>query len=355
MKTALITGITGQDGSYLAQFLLEKGYRVYGSFRRSSTPNFWRLNYLDIFDRIKFIPMDLTDHGSIVDALLLAQPDEIYHLAAQSFVEASFQTPVSTAQMTGVSVVALLEAIRAVTPDCRFYFAATSEMFGGDHSRLVTKLDEESPFRPVSPYAAAKLFGFWSTETYRRAYNLFACSGILFNHESPIRGLEFVTRKIANEVARVALGISREIRLGNITAERDWGYAPEYVKAMWMMLQAEVPRNYVVATGESHSVREFLDLACAETNIRPEPYLKIDKLLTRPIDVPSLLGNPSRIAQDLRWHARTDFHQLVQIMVCEEVRRWERYLKGEMFPWDVPGYPHRREGLKRRGRKHHAR
>jgi GDPmannose 4,6-dehydratase len=339
MNRALITGITGQDGAYLAHYLLKKGYEVYGTYRRLSTPNFWRLNYLEIFPKVKLIPVDLTDPSSLGEAITISRPHEIYHLAAQSFVEASFQTPVSTAHMTGVSVVTLLEAVRTLSPESRFYFAGTSELYGDSLGGSPAKLNEDSPFKPVSPYAAAKLFGLWSTEIYNRAYDLFACTGILFNHESPIRGLEFVTRKIANEVAKISVGLSDQIRLGNVEAKRDWGYAPEYVDAMWRMLQADTPRMYVVATGETHSVREFLDVACAEAGIRADKYLKNDKSLHRPLDVPALVGDHSRITRELHWKPKTRFDQLVKNMVREELSRWQRYLKGEVFPWDVPSYP----------------
>lgn len=256
MKKALITGITGQDGAYLTKFLLDKNYEVYGTYRRLSTPNFWRLQYLDVFDRINFIPVDLTDMSSIIEALKISEPDEVYHLAAQSFVEASFETPVATAEVTGVSVVKILEAIRQNRQDVKFYFASTSEMFGKtgflNNKHL---LNENDPFYPMSPYAAAKLYGYWTTRIYREAYNIFAVNGILFNHESPLRGLEFVTRKICNEVAKISLGLSDEIRLGNLQAKRDWGYAPEYIEAMWLMLQQNKPEDYVIATGEAHSVK----------------------------------------------------------------------------------------------------
>lgn len=350
MKRALITGITGQDGAYLAKFLLDKGYQVFGTYRRTSTPNFWRLSYLDIFPKVKLIPIDLTDHGSLCEALAVSRPDELYHLAAQSFVEASFQAPVATAEITGVSVASLLDAVLANSPDSKFYFAATSELYGDNETHMGGLLNEDSPFRPASPYAAAKLYGHWTTEIYRKAYALFACSGILFNHESPIRGLEFVTRRISNAVARAALGLSKTISLGNIDAMRDWGYAPEYVEAMWMMLQSDEPSNYVVATGSKYSVRQFLEVVCKEAGINPEDYLKIDKTLIRPLDVPSLVGDHSKITRELGWRPRTDMHQLARIMYRAEKDRWERHLRGETFPWDAPTYPDSSKMVRRQGR-----
>ena len=249
---ALVTGITGQDGAYLAKFLLDKGYEVYGTYRRLSTPNFWRLEYLEIFDRVNLIPADLSDTGSLVEALKISEAEEVYHLAAQSFVEASFETPVATGDITGLAVTRILEAIRQNRSNVKFYFAATSEMFG--KAGLITNrpLKENDFFHPMSPYAAAKLYGYWITRTYREGYGIFAVNGILFNHESPLRGLEFVTRKVANEVAKISLGLSKELRLGNLNAKRDWGYAPEYVESMWPMLQQKEPDDYVIATGERH-------------------------------------------------------------------------------------------------------
>ena len=259
MKVALITGITGQDGAYLANFLLEKGYKIYGTYRRLSSPNFWRLQYLDIFHKVNLIPTDMTDQSSIQNAMHISLPDEVYHLAAQSFVESSFQTPYSTGEITGLSVVTLLENIRHIKPDSKFYFAGTSELYGFSGVSNGKALTELDIFKPMSPYAAAKLYGFWITKIYREGYKIFASNGILFNHESPLRGLEFVTRKIATSIAKIKLGISNKIVLGNLESQRDWGYAPEYVEAMWKMLQQDEPSDFVVATGETHSVREFLE------------------------------------------------------------------------------------------------
>ena len=341
MKHALITGITGQDGAYLAKFLVDKGYEVFGTYRRSSTPNFWRLEYLDIFSKINLIPADLGDAGSIVEALKISSPDEVYHLAAQSFVEASFEVPVATAEITGLSVVRILEAIRQNHKDVKFYFAASSEMYG--LTSLVLKearsLNEEDIFRPMSPYAAAKLYAYWITKIYREGYHIFAVNGILFNHESPLRGLEFVTRKIANGVAKISLGVRKDLRLGNLDAKRDWGYAPEYVEAMWRMLSTDSPDDYVIATGETHSVREFVSKAFEVVNLNWEDYVKVEKRFQRPLDVPCLMGDYSKAQNKIGWKPKTKFCELVEIMVKEEVDRWERYLKGERFPWDAPNYP----------------
>lgn len=338
MKKALITGITGQDGAYLAKFLLDKGYDVYTTYRRLSTPNFWRLEYLGIFDKISLIPADLSDASSIIEALKISEPDEIYHLASQSFVEASFETPVATGETTGLAVTRILEAIRQNSSDAKFYFAATSEMFGRTGSLNNRPLNENDLFYPMSPYAVAKLYGYWITRVYREGYKIFAVNGILFNHESPIRGLEFVTRKIANETAKIFLGLSKEIRLGNLDAKRDWGYAPEYVESMWLMLQQKEPDDYVIATREAHSVKEFVQRALDVMGLDWQEYTKDDKRFLRPLDVPSLTGDYSKAEKKFGWKPQTKFKDLVEIMVKEEVSRWERWLKGERFPWDAPYY-----------------
>lgn len=340
MKTALITGITGQDGAYLSKFLIEKGYKVFGTYRRLSTPNFWRLQYLDLVDKICFIPMDLSDSGSILESLKIAQPDEIYHLAAQSFVGSSFETPVATGDITGLSTTRFLECIRSDSPESKFYFASTSEMFGDEYSlNKNVILNENSIFRPMSPYASAKLYGYWVTNIYRRSYNLFTVNGILFNHESPLRGLEFVTRKIANEVAKIRFEISNELRLGNIEARRDWGYAPEYVEAMWKMLQSDVAEDFVIATKECHSVKEFLNHAFNYVKLNWEDYVKIDKRYLRPLDIPALIGDYQKAEKKLGWTPKTRFKELVELMVNEEIKRWERWNNGDSFPWDAPLYP----------------
>ena len=256
LKTALITGITGQDGAYLAKFLLDKGYKVYGTYRRLSTPNFWRLHALDIIKKVNLISFDLLDQSSMINILQKIKPDEIYNLAAQSFVGASFEQPIATGEVTGLGVTRLIDTARAICPKAKFYQASTSEMFG-----LVqeTPQTEKTPFYPRSPYAAAKLYAHWIVVNYRESYNMFACNGILFNHESPLRGLEFVTRKITNSVARIKLGLQDELKLGNLDSKRDWGFAPDFVRAMWLMLQQKKPEDYIISTGETHTVREFVE------------------------------------------------------------------------------------------------
>ena len=337
-KRALITGITGQDGAYLAKFLLDKdkGYEVFGIYRRLSTPNFWRLQYLDIFDKVNLIPADLLDMGSLTEAISISQPDEVYHLAAQSFVGASFEQPIATGEVTGLGVTRILEAIRQLNPKIKFYQASTSELYGRNDLAIQT---EDTPFRPSSPYAAAKLYGYWVTRVYRDGYGLFACNGILFNHESPLRGLEFVTRKISNAVAKIALGLEKELKLGNLEAKRDWGYAPEYVESMWLMLQQDEPDDYVIATNESHSVREYVEKAFAIIGLDWEKYVKSDQRYFRPLDVNSLQGDYSKARQKLGWEPKVVFNQLVGIMVREDIARWEKWQKGERFPWDAPNYP----------------
>lgn len=348
VKKALITGITGQDGAYLAKFLLDRGYDVYGTFRRLSTPNFWRLGYLEIFDRINLIPCDLSDTGSLIEALKISEPDEIYHLAAQSFVEASFETPVATGDVTGLATTRILEVIRQGHPSIKFYFAGTSEMFG--KTGLINggkPLNESDLFRPMSPYATAKLYGYWMTRIYGESYRTFAVNGILFNHESPLRGLEFVTRKVVNEVAKISLGLSKELRLGNLNAKRDWGYAPEYVEAMWLMLQQPKPLDYVIATGEAHSVQEFVERSFEVADIDWQKYVKVDKRFFRPLDVPCLVGDYSKAERELGWRPRTKFEELVKIMVEKEINRWKSWLKGERFSWDAPNYPRENKILTR--------
>ena len=336
MKRALITGITGQDGAYLAQFLLDKGYRVYGTYRRISTPNFWRLQYLDIFDKVNLIPADLLDTSSIVEAVKVSQPDEIYHLAAQSFVFASFEQPVGAGEITGLGVTRILEVIREINPKIRFYQASTSELYGRGN---IVPQTEGTPFQPSSPYAAAKLYGHWVTRIYREGYGIFACNGILFNHESPLRGLEFVTRKISNAVAKIALGVDNKLRLGNLEAKRDWGYAPEYVKSMWLILQQDEPDDYVIATGQTHSVREFVEKAFTVAGLDWQKHTKVDKRFLRPLDVDFLQGDYSRAKKKLGWRPQVKFDKLAEIMVGEDLSRWQRWLKGERFPWDAPNYP----------------
>jgi GDPmannose 4,6-dehydratase len=335
-KRALITGVTGQDGAYLAKFLLEKGYRVFGTFRRLSTPNFWRIQYLDIFDKISLIPVELIDTASITEAIISSRPDEIYNLAAQSFVGASFEQPVGTANVSGLAVPRILEVVRQVNPKIKFYQASTSELYG-NHGRDL--LNESSPFQPVSPYAAAKIYGYWITRIYREGYGIFAVNGILFNHESPLRGLEFVTRKITNAAAKIAIGLEKELCLGNLSAKRDWGYAPDYVQSMWLMLQHEKPDDYVVATNESHSVEEFVKMAFGAVGLNWKKYVKADKRFLRPIDVNLLQGDYSKAKKKLGWKPAVRFQELVGLMVKEDLQRWQRWQKGEIFPWDALNYP----------------
>ncbi|MFC1994386.1 GDP-mannose 4,6-dehydratase [Chloroflexota bacterium] len=336
MKRALITGVTGQDGAYLSKFLLDKGYEVYGTYRRLSTPNFWRLLYLGIYANVKLIPADLVDAGSIVEAIRISEPDEIYHLAAQSFVEASFQQPIGSGEITGLGVTRVLEAVRQINPKIKFYQASTSELYGNNKSSIQT---EDTPFQPSSPYAAAKLYGHWITSIYRKAYGIFACNGILFNHESPLRGLEFVTRKISNGVAKIFLGLEKELILGNLEAKRDWGYALEYIEAMWLMLQQDEPDDYVIASNETHSVREFAEKAFNVVKLDWREYVKVDKRLLRPLDVHVLRGDYSKAKSNLGWEPKIKLDELVEIIVKEDLDRWGRYLKGEHSPWDGPNYP----------------
>jgi GDPmannose 4,6-dehydratase len=315
-KKALITGITGQDGSYLAELLLEKGYDVFGMVRRSSTENFERIDHLT--DRITLVQADLLDPTSLVEALEEAQPAEVYNLGAQSFVPTSWKQPVLTAEFTAVGVTRLLEAIRRVDPDIRFYQASSSEMFG--KVREVPQ-NEQTPFYPRSPYGVAKVYGHFITVNYRESYGLFAVSGILFNHESPRRGLEFVTRKISDGVARIKLGLAEELRLGNLDAKRDWGFAGDYVEAMWLMLQADEPDDYVIATGEEHSVRECTEIAFGHVDLDPEQYVKTDPEFLRPAEVDHLVGDATKAREKLGWQPRVSFAELVEAMVDADVER----------------------------------
>ncbi|MBN2198072.1 GDP-mannose 4,6-dehydratase [Candidatus Wolfebacteria bacterium] len=335
-KKTLITGITGQDGAYLAKFLLDKGYEVYGGYRRLSTPNFWRLQYLGIFEKIKLIPMDLIDINSIYEAIKISQPDEIYHLGAQSFVGASFDVPQATAEITGLATTAFLETIRHINSKIKFYQASTSELYGdGAYSML----RENSPFRPSSPYAVAKLYAYWITRVYREAYGIFAVNGILFNHESPLRGLEFVTRKISNAVAKIYLGLEKELVLGNLDAKRDWGYAPEYVESMWLMLQQPEPDDFVIATNETHSVKEFVKEAFKCVSLNFQKYIKTNPRFKRKFEVNFLLGDYSKAKKRLNWEPKTKFSDLVKIMVNEDLNRWKKWQDGERFAFDAPFYP----------------
>jgi GDPmannose 4,6-dehydratase len=315
-RRALITGITGQDGSYLAELLLEKDYEVFGMTRRASTENVERIAHLT--DRVTLIQGDLLDPHSLVSAMRTAEPAEVYNLAAQSFVPTSWNQPVLTAEFTALGVTRMLEAIRTVDPDIRFYQASSSEMYG--KVREVPQ-HEQTPFHPRSPYGVAKAYGHYITVNYRESYGLFAVSGILFNHESPRRGLEFVTRKISDGVARIKLGLADELVLGNFDAERDWGYAGDYVEAMWMMLQQDKPDDFVVAMGEPHSVREFFELAFAHVGLDPEQYVKSDPEFLRPAEVDQLVGDASKAKAQLGWEPKHSFRDLVELMVDADVER----------------------------------
>ena len=309
-RRALITGITGQDGSYLAELLLGKGYEVIGMVRRSSTVNFERIAHIQ--DRITFVSGDLLDEVSMIEVLRLHRPDEVYNLAAQSFVQTSFGQPVFTGEVTALGVTRLLDAIRLVDPAIRFYQASSSEMFG---KVVEVPQTETTPFHPRSPYGVAKVYGHWITINYRESYDLHASSGILFNHESPRRGLEFVTRKISWHVAQIALGQATELRLGNLEAKRDWGFAGDYVDAMWRMLQQDEPGTYVVSTGETHSVREFCELAFSHVGLNWEDHVVVDEQFFRPAEVDLLVGDPALAHRQLGWAPRTSFTELVTMMV----------------------------------------
>ena len=315
-KTALITGITGQDGSYLAEHLLEQGYRVVGMTRRSSTDVHERIEH--IVDRIEIVSGDLLDQSSMTKIVAEVRPEEIYNLAAQSFVPASWAQPVLTGEFTALGVTRVLEAIRAVDSTIRFYQASSSEMFG--KVQEVPQV-ETTPFYPRSPYGVAKVYGHWITVNYRESYDLFAVSGILFNHESPRRGKEFVTRKITDGVARIKLKIAAELRLGNIDAFRDWGFAGDYVRAMWMMLQQPQPVDYVISTGEAHSVREFLEIAFSAVDLDYEKYVVVDPRFYRPAEVDHLIGDPAKAKRALGWAPNTSFAELVEMMVRADLAR----------------------------------
>jgi GDPmannose 4,6-dehydratase len=310
MPKALITGITGQDGSYLAEFLLERGYEVIGMVRRTSTTNFDRLRNFQ--DRITVVQGDLLDQVSLINILSEHQPDEAYNLAAQSFVPTSFTQPVLTGEFTALGVTRMLDAIRIVDRSIRFYQASSSEMFGKVQE---VPQRETTPFYPRSPYGAAKVYGHWITVNYRESYNLFACSGILFNHESPRRGLEFVTRKITHAVARIKLGMQDKLHLGNLEARRDWGFAPDYVRAMWLMLQQDRPDDYVIATGETHSVREFCQVAFDHVGLDWEKHVVVDPKFYRPAEVDLLVGDPGKAKRILSWEPSVAFQELARIMV----------------------------------------
>ncbi|MBT6774390.1 GDP-mannose 4,6-dehydratase [Candidatus Woesearchaeota archaeon] len=337
MKRALITGITGQDGPYLARLLLSKGYKVYGTYRRTSSPNFWRLQHLGILKKITLIPADLSDMSSLLEAVTVSNPDEIYNLAAQSFVGASFDQPLHTTEIDASGATRFLEIIRHLNKNIKFYQASTSELFGGAKE---CPQDERTPMMPNSPYAAAKLHAYHMTKIYRHSYGIFTCNGILFNHESPLRGLEFVTRKITNSVAKIKLGLQKELVLGNLDAKRDWGYAGDFVKMMWMMMQHDKPDDFVIATGETHSVGEFAEEAFKVVGLDWKKYVKSDQKLHRPMEVHQLCGDARKARDVLGWEAEIKFKELVKMMVESDLRLWKKFTSGENFPWDAPSFPH---------------
>jgi GDPmannose 4,6-dehydratase len=341
MKKALITGITGQDGAYLSKLLLEKGYEVYGALRRTSDLHLNRLRFLGVDDKVKYIHFELLEFTNIYRTIEKIQPDEIYNLGAQSFVALSFEEPIYTADVTGLGSLRILEAVRVVNPKTKFYQASSSEMFG---KVLAKHQNEKTLFCPRSPYAISKLFAHWNTVNYRESYGIFACSGILFNHESPLRGLEFVSRKITHSVASIKYGLKNELRLGNLDSKRDWGYAPEYVEAMWLMLQQDHPDDYVVATGETHSVREFVELSFKNVGVDIEwsgigvdetgrdkvsgkTLVRVDPQFFRLAEVDFFKGDYSKAKEKLGWYPRTKFQGLVRIMVEADIRKIEKEIE----------------------------
>jgi len=346
MKKVLITGVTGQDGAYLSKLLLSKGYKVYGTFRRISTPNFWRLQTLDVYSKINLIPADLLDMGSLIEAIKVSDPDEVYNLAAASFVSSAFEQPVGNAEITATAVTKLLEAIRFYNQDIKFYQASSSEMFGNGKT---LRQNEKTPFSPASPYAASKLYAHEITNVYKNSYGMFAIAGILFNHESPIRGMEFVSRKITNGVAEIALGLKKKLVLGNLNSQRDWGYAPEYMEAVYLMIQQDRPEAFIISTDETHSVRDFVEVAFEMVDLDWKKYVKTDKRLFRPLDVEYLRGDNKKARKKLGWKPKTKFKKLVKIMLNEDIKRWKMYMGGKSFPWDAPLYPSETKILTREG------
>ena len=338
MKRAIVTGVTGQDGAYLVAFLLKKGYEVFGTYRRNSSVNFWRLDELNVRanKNLHLIEYDLTDEGASIRMIQKIEPDELYNLAAQSFVAVSFEQPITTTQITGIGPLNLLEAIRTIKSDVKFYQASTSELFGKVQE---VPQSEKTPFYPRSPYASAKLFAHWSTINYRESYDIFACSGILFNHESPLRGKEFVTRKITDAVAQIKFGLKECLELGNLDAKRDWGYAKEYVEGMYLMLQQENPDDYVLATGNAYTVRYFVEMAFKVIDVEVEwkgsgenekgydksgkLVIKVNPKLYRPAEVDLLIGDPTKSKVGLGWEAKTTLEELCHMMVMEDIKRYE--------------------------------
>lgn len=316
IKNALITGITGQDGSYLAELLLDKGYKVYGLRRRTSMPMMENIEHIK--NEIEFIEGDLLDQGSLINAVRKSNPDEVYNLAAQSFVATSWEQPVLTGQATAIGVTNMLEAVRLTKPEARFYQASSSEMFG---KVVETPQKESTPFYPRSPYGVAKVYGHWITVNYRESYDMYACSGILFNHESPRRGVEFVTRKVTDSVARIKMGLQNELRMGNLDAKRDWGFAGDYVKAMWLMLQQDKPDDYVISTGETHTVQELVEIAFGHAGLNWEEHVVIDQKFVRPAEVDLLLGDSTNAQKKLNWKLEVGFEELVKMMVDSDLAK----------------------------------
>lgn len=315
-KKALITGITGQDGSYLAEFLLTQGYEVFGLVRRTSTVKYERIQHIQ--DQVTLLQGDMSDQTSLTSALKVAEPDEVYNLAAQSFVQTSWGQPVFTGDVTALGVTRLLDAIRTVNPNIRFYQASSSEMFGKVQE---VPQKETTPFYPRSPYGVAKVYGHWITVNYRESYNMFACSGILFNHESPRRGLEFVTRKVTHHAAKIKLGLAHELRLGNLDSQRDWGFAGDYVRAMWLMLQQDAPDDYVISTNETHTVQKLVEIAFNTVGLDWKNYVVQDERFMRPAEVDLLIGDPSKAGTKLGWEPQVTFEQLIQMMVESDLKQ----------------------------------
>ena len=330
MKTALITGVTGQDGSYLAEFLLKKDYEVYGIVRRSSSSNFERIKHIQ--DDLKLLQGDLLDQNSLIEAIEASCPDEVYNLGAQSFVPTSWNQPVLTGEFTALGVTRILEAIRLVNKKIRFYQASSSEMFG---KVAEVPQNEQTVFYPRSPYGVAKLYAHWITVNYRESYDLFCCSGILFNHESPRRGLEFVTKKVSNGVARIKMGLSNELRMGNLDAKRDWGFAGDFVEAMWLMIQQDEPEDYVISTDEAHSVKELVEVAFDHVGLNWKDYVVVDHKFVRPAEVDLLLGDSAKARNKLKWQPKVKFEELIRMMVDYDI---ERYKVSEYSPknYDTP-------------------
>ena len=330
MKSALITGITGQDGAYLAQLLLNKGYKVFGLLARRSTDTLWRLEYLQVKEEVELIDGDMTDLSSLIRALQVAKPKEVYNLAAQSFVGTSWEQPVLTGNITGLGTVNILEAIKLTNPEIKFYQASTSEMFGLVQEQIQT---EKTPFHPRSPYGVAKLYAHWMTINYRESYKMHTSCGILFNHESPLRGIEFVSRKITDAVARIKLGMQKELRLGNIEAKRDWGYAADYVEAMWLMLQQETGDDYVISSGKTTTVRRLCEIAFSYLDLDYQDYVIIDAQYYRPAEVDVLLGDSSKAKRQLNWRVKTELEQMIKMMVDADMKRISKDINTDPSPY----------------------